>query len=64
VSVHVFDAHGAYVATLFDGERNAGAYSIEWDGRTNNGDAVASGVYFARIEHNGATRTKKMVLLK
>jgi hypothetical protein len=64
VTVRLFDAHGAHVATLFDGERNTGAYSVDWDGRTKNGDAVASGLYFARIEHNGATRTKKMVLLK
>lgn len=64
VSVRVFDAHGALVATLFDGERGAGAYSASWEGRTNDAAVAASGVYFARIEHNGATRTKKMVLLK
>ncbi len=64
VSVRVFDTHGALVATLFNGERNAGAYSIDWDGRTTDAAGAASGVYFARIEHNGATRTKKMVLLK
>jgi len=64
VNVRVFDAHGAHVATLFDGERNMGAYSVDWDGRTTNAAVAASGVYFARIEQNGATRTKKMVLLK
>jgi hypothetical protein len=64
VTVAVYDLSGAHVATLFDGERNAGAYSIDWDGRTKNGDAVASGLYFARIEHSSGTRTKKMVLLK
>jgi hypothetical protein len=25
---------------------------------------VSSGVYFARIEHNGTTRAKKLTLLK
>ena len=64
VRVSVYDAHGAHVATLFDGERNVGAYSIDWDGRTKRNDAVASGVYFARIEHASGARTKKMVLLK
>ncbi|HKW13409.1 MAG TPA: T9SS type A sorting domain-containing protein [Candidatus Krumholzibacteria bacterium] len=64
VSVRVFDTHGEYVATLFDGERNAGAYSANWDGRAAGASVAASGVYFARIEHNGVTRTKKMVLLK
>jgi flagellar hook assembly protein FlgD len=64
VTVRVFDASGAYVATLFDGERNAGAYSVEWDGRAAGASVVASGVYFARIEHASGTRSKKMVLLK
>ena len=64
VSVGVFDARGAFVASLFDGERAAGAYEMDWDGRTQAGGVAASGIYFARIEHNGATRTKKMVLLK
>ncbi len=64
VSVVVYDAHGARVATLFEGERAAGAYSVDWDGRTDNAAVAASGVYFARIEHNATTRSKKMMLLK
>jgi hypothetical protein len=64
VSIVVYDAHGARVATLFNGERAAGAYSVTWDGRTDDAAVAASGVYFARIEHNGATRTRKMMLLK
>ena len=60
VRVAVFDARGSQVVTLFEGERPAGAFSIDW----NPGAAVSSGIYFARIEHNGATRSKKMVLLK
>jgi hypothetical protein len=64
VSVRIFDARGALVTTLFDGERSAGAYSLDWDGRDASGAVVGSGVYFARIEQNGALRTRKMVLLK
>jgi hypothetical protein len=63
VTVAVYDTHGALVATLFDGERSAGAYSIDWDGRTGS-DAVASGVYFARIEHANGVKTRKMMLIK
>jgi hypothetical protein len=64
VRVRVFDATGAYVTTLFEGERAAGTYSMEWDGRAANGATVGSGVYFACIEHQGDTRTRKMMLLK
>ena len=58
------DTRGALVATLFDGERAAGAYSVDWDGRTDAAAGAASGVYFARIEHASGTRSKKMVILK
>jgi hypothetical protein len=65
VTITVYDARGARVATLLSGEeRTPGAYRVEWDGRTDAGAVASSGVYFARIEHGGATRTKKMVMLK
>jgi flagellar hook assembly protein FlgD len=64
VDIDVYDANGAHVVTLFHGERNPGAYSIDWDGRTDDAAAAASGLYFARITQAGASRTKKMVLLK
>lgn len=64
VSITVYNVHGARVATLFKGERTAGAYSVIWDGRTDDAALAASGVYFARIDQNGIMRTKKMLLLK
>jgi flagellar hook assembly protein FlgD len=65
VTIAIYDARGARVATLVDNEeRDAGAYRTEWNGQTDTGATVSSGVYFARIEQNGATRTRKMVLLK
>jgi len=64
VTISIFDARGALIATLQDGTLNAGAYSVEWDGLTPTGVSAGSGVYFARIEHNGSTRSKKLVLLK
>ena len=63
-SVVIYDVNGARVTTLFAGERAAGAYEAEWDGRAEDGTPVGSGVYFARIEHHGTTRATKLVLLK
>ncbi len=63
--VAVYDARGAQIATLVSNRNHAaGAYTIEWDGRTNAGAEVSSGVYFVRIDQNGATRSKKITLLK
>jgi len=65
VTVAIYDASGARIATLVGGvERAAGAYSVEWNGQADSGAVASSGVYFARVEHHGAVRSKKLVLLK
>jgi hypothetical protein len=65
VTIAVYDARGTQVATLVRNERrDAGAYQIDWNGRSDSGAAMSSGVYFARIEQSGVARSRKMVLLK
>jgi hypothetical protein len=64
VTIGIYDARGARVATLIDQEQPAGPYTIPWGGRSDAGSATSSGVYFARIEFSGETRASKMVLLK
>lgn len=65
VTVTIYDASGARVATLVDHVvRAAGAYETRWNGRGESGTTVSSGVYFARIQHTGGAMTRKMVLLK
>jgi hypothetical protein len=65
VTITVYDASGAHVATLVDHEDRApGAYSTSWSGKDDNANAVSSGVYFARIDHERGIRTRKMILLK
>jgi hypothetical protein len=65
VTIAIYDARGARVAVLAERvAREAGAYRVEWDGRSDNGLAASSGVYFVRIVHGDATQNRKMVLLK
>jgi hypothetical protein len=64
VTVRVFDASGAIVRNLVDESRREGQYSFAWDGRGEGGKAVASGVYFIRLDAAGRHATKKVVLLK
>jgi hypothetical protein len=63
-TLRVYDVSGRVVATLLDGVVPAGAHEARWDGHTDSGVAVASGVYVARLDAGGVRRTQKMVLLK
>jgi flagellar hook assembly protein FlgD len=55
---------GQHVATLAQGQRQAGAYTLRWDGRDNKGQAVASGIYLYRLRAEGWTQTHKLTLLR
>jgi hypothetical protein len=64
VTVRVFDVTGSPVRTLVDEVQPAGAQRVRWDGRSDAGGGVASGVYLLRIEAAGIVRTRKMTMLK
>lgn len=49
VQVEIYNLAGQKVRTLFDGELTSGAYEITWDGKTDSGKALASGLYFYRV---------------
>jgi len=60
----VFDANGRRVATLVDGPQMAGPQEVIWDGRDDSGQALASGMYFYRLQSTAGEQTRKMLLLK
>jgi hypothetical protein len=63
-SLKVYDVRGRLVRTLIDEVRPAGSNKLEWDGRNNAGQRVASGVYMYRLIVGDIVQTKKMTLLK
>jgi flagellar hook assembly protein FlgD len=60
----VYDVAGRRVATLVDGPVGAGASTVTWRGVADDGRPVASGVYFARLEADGAQVVYKLVITK
>jgi fibronectin type 3 domain-containing protein len=64
VSIEIFDASGALVARLDEGQREPGTYRAEWAGRDAAGRPVSSGIYFYRLAGVRGVDTHKMVLLK
>jgi hypothetical protein len=64
VSLRVFDAAGRFVHELVNEHRPIGVYKEFWNGRNGEGHAVASGVYFYRLDTGAFSQTKKMVLIR
>ncbi len=64
VLLSIYDVSGRLVRIVLDESRPAGRYAEAWDGRDNIGRAVASGVYFYKLETETLKRTKKMILLR
>ncbi|MCB9357372.1 MAG: T9SS type A sorting domain-containing protein [Calditrichaeota bacterium] len=59
VSLRVFNLLGQEVATLVNGVQNAGTHVVSFDGGN-----LTSGVYIYRLEADGFSATRKMVLMK
>ncbi|NNE44852.1 MAG: T9SS type A sorting domain-containing protein, partial [Gemmatimonadetes bacterium] len=64
IRADVFDVSGRRVMTLADGVFDAGAYRLDWDGRTHDGAAATTGVYFLRLQTEAGMRSQKMVLMR
>jgi hypothetical protein len=62
--LQVFDVRGHLVSTVVNELLTAGKYERQWNGRTDSGRKVASGVYTYRLETPTSTETKRMLLLK
>ncbi len=59
ICLSIFNILGQEVATLLEGTRLAGNYSINWSPGNN-----PSGVYYSRLTTGDFTAVKKMVLVK
>jgi flagellar hook assembly protein FlgD len=55
---------GRKIAVIQDGVLPSGNHSFEWDGRSDAGETVASGIYFYRLKTGEFDQTKKMTLLR
>ena len=63
VRIDLYDVAGRKVRALVDGAQSAGDHSIEWDGTTEVGNRVKSGVYFCRMTAGGWTSHQRLVMV-
>jgi hypothetical protein len=64
VRLQVFDLQGRLIRTLLDGQRDRGWSESGWDGRASDGEPVASGVYFYRLESNEGATARSLSLVR
>lgn len=65
VSLTIYNIAGQVVRKLVDGEAlAAGQYQAVWDGRSESGASVASGMYFYLLHAGDYVAKRKMVLLR
>jgi hypothetical protein len=55
----IYDITGKVVQVLVNGQLAAGSYETKWAA-----SGFSSGVYFYKLETNGFTDTKKMLMIK
>jgi hypothetical protein len=64
VDLGVFDPSGRRVRTVIGATLPAGPHRLVWDARTDAGHSAPSGVYYLRMMAGGATRGRRMVLIR
>jgi hypothetical protein len=64
VLLQVYAPDGRRLRKLVDAPRAAGAGAVTWDGRSDDGQALASGIYIVRFESAGTVRATKLTLVR
>ena len=64
VELTIYNVRGQKVRRLVSESKSPGRYTVNWDGTSDQGTRVASGVYFYRIQIGTFSAVKKMVVLK
>jgi hypothetical protein len=63
-TLKIYNIRGQLVRTLVDELQEAGEYQIFWDGKSDDGEDVASGIYLCELKIGDYSQTKKMVLIR
>jgi flagellar hook assembly protein FlgD len=64
VKLAVYNLSGQQVALLDQGARQAGTYTVRWNGLDQAGRSMASGLYVYRLRAGPQTQTRKLLMIK
>jgi len=60
----IYDVLGRKIKTLLNENLSPGNYKLQWDGRSDAGVPVSSGIYFYRLTSGSFAQTKRMLLVR
>ncbi len=64
VSLNIYDLRGRLIDTVFNGTVEQQEYKFEWNGITNSGEQIPSGIYLLSLTIGSYKTTKKLIYLK
>ncbi len=64
VTLSIYNTVGQKVATLIDEEQTAGSKTVTWNGTSDNGTLMSTGLYFYHLNAGEFNQTRKMLFLK
>ena len=64
VSIEVYNVIGQRVRTLVHGEQDAGYHRVSWDGRSDSGEDVASGMYLYVLKSASYHATERLIRVR
>ena len=63
-SIDIMDIQGKIIKTLINDKISQGNGQVKWDGKSDDGIMMSSGLYFYRLSSSDYEETKKIVLLR
>ena len=64
ISLVVYDLLGKKVKTLVNQNLGTGSYQIKWNGLSDHGEMLPSGMYFYELNSSDFRSVKKLILVK
>jgi hypothetical protein len=64
VILKIYSISGQLVKTIVNRDQDTGLYEVRWDGHDDNGQLVASGVYFYSLSTGIERTTGKMLIVR
>ena len=64
VTLVIYNLNGQLVRFLVDGPQQAGTHLARWNGRDQQGNGVATGLYICQLTHGQRTLNRKMLLTR